>query len=95
MNPLSKPARLPQNRDEEPDRNQRHTKNARESHGLRRMVALHVQKQRIHIDSRPTLAAAWADFLKGNPPDDKAAFTKAWMDVRNAALTRIGMDPVF
>ena len=34
-------------------------------------------------------------FLKSNPPDDKAAFTKAWMDARKAALTEIGMDPVF
>jgi hypothetical protein len=47
------------------------------------------------LKRQETLGAAWADFLKGNPPDDKAAFTKAWMDVRNAALTRIGMDPVF
>jgi TRAP transporter TAXI family solute receptor len=47
------------------------------------------------LKRQEALAAAWADFLKGNPPDDKAAFTKAWMDARNAALTKIGMDPVF
>ena len=29
------------------------------------------------LKRQDTLAAAWADFLKGNPPDDKAAFTKA------------------
>ena len=47
------------------------------------------------LKRQETLAAAWSDFLKGNPPDDKAAFTKAWMDVRSAALSKIGMDPVF
>ena len=47
------------------------------------------------LKRQETLAVAWSDFLKGNPPDDKAAFTKAWMEVRSAALTKIGMDPVF
>jgi TRAP transporter TAXI family solute receptor len=47
------------------------------------------------LKRQETLASAWVEFLKGTPPDDKAAFTKAWMEVRNAALTKIGMDPVF
>ncbi|HYI27541.1 MAG TPA: TAXI family TRAP transporter solute-binding subunit [Bradyrhizobium sp.] len=47
------------------------------------------------LKRQETLASAWADFLKGNPPDDKAAFAKAWMDARSAALNKIGQDPVF
>jgi TRAP transporter TAXI family solute receptor len=47
------------------------------------------------LKRQDTLAAAWAEFLKGNPPDDKAAFAKAWMDARSAALNKIGQDPVF
>jgi TRAP transporter TAXI family solute receptor len=47
------------------------------------------------LKRQEALAAAWADFLKSNPPDDKAAFTKAWMDVRGAAIKKIGQDPVF
>jgi TRAP transporter TAXI family solute receptor len=47
------------------------------------------------LKRQETLATAWGEFMKGNPPDDKAAFTKAWMDVRNAALSKIGQDPVF
>jgi TRAP transporter TAXI family solute receptor len=47
------------------------------------------------LKRQETLASAWVEFLKGTPPDDKAAFTKAWMEVRKAALTKIGMDPVF
>jgi TRAP transporter TAXI family solute receptor len=42
-----------------------------------------------------TLGKAWGEFLKTNPPEDKAAFTKAWMAARKAALTKAGMDPVF
>jgi TRAP transporter TAXI family solute receptor len=47
------------------------------------------------LKRQEALASAWADLLKGNPPDDKAAFTKAWMDARSAALNKIGQDPVF
>ena len=47
------------------------------------------------IQRQDALAAAWAEFLKANPPDDKAAFTKAWMDARGAALAKIGQDAVF
>ena len=42
-----------------------------------------------------TLGTAWAAFLKTNPPSDKAAFTKAWMAARKAALEKAGMDTVF
>ena len=44
---------------------------------------------------RKRSASAWADFLKSNPSDDKAAFAKAWMEARSAALNKIGQDPVF
>ena len=47
------------------------------------------------LKRQEALASAWGDFLKTNPPDDKAAFTKGWMDARNAALNKIGQDPVF
>ena len=40
------------------------------------------------LKRQETLAAAWAAFLKSNPPDDKDAFAKAWMAARKAALTR-------
>ncbi len=47
------------------------------------------------LKRQETLGAAWAAYLKTNPPDDKAAFTKGWMAARKAALTNAGMDPVF
>ena len=47
------------------------------------------------VKRQDTLAAAWAAFLKNNPPDDKDAFTKAWTAARKTALTAAGMDPVF
>ena len=47
------------------------------------------------VKRQDTLAAAWAAFLKNNPPDDKDAFTKAWTAARKTALTAVGMDPVF
>jgi hypothetical protein len=47
------------------------------------------------IKRQDTLVEAWQAFLKGNPSDDKAAFTKAWMDARKAALTKAGMDTIF
>lgn len=47
------------------------------------------------IKRQDTLGKAWGDFLKTNPPEDKAAFTKAWMAARKAALAKAGMDPVF
>jgi TRAP transporter TAXI family solute receptor len=39
-----------------------------------------------------TLAAAWADFNKSNPPSDPKAFSDAWMKVRSEALNKAGMD---
>ena len=47
------------------------------------------------VKRQETLVAAWAAFLKTNPPDDKDAFPKGWMAARKAALTGAGMDPVF
>jgi TRAP transporter TAXI family solute receptor len=47
------------------------------------------------VKRQDTLAAAWDKFVKSNPPDDKDAFTKGWMEARKAALTGAGMDPVF
>ncbi|HEX2215399.1 MAG TPA: TAXI family TRAP transporter solute-binding subunit [Xanthobacteraceae bacterium] len=47
------------------------------------------------VQRQDTLMAAWKAFLAGNPPEDKAAFQKGWMDARKAALTKAGMDPVF
>lgn len=47
------------------------------------------------LKRQATLQAAWADFMKASPPDDKDAFTKAWMARRKDALTKAGMDPVF
>jgi len=47
------------------------------------------------VKRQDTLGEAWTAFLKTNPPEDKAAFAKAWMVARKAALTKAGMDPVF
>ena len=47
------------------------------------------------IKRQDTLGAAWTAFLKTNPPSDKAAFAKAWMAARKAALEKAGMDTVF
>ena len=41
------------------------------------------------------LVATWSEFLKSNPPDDKDAFRKAWMEKRKAALEKAGLDVVF
>jgi TRAP transporter TAXI family solute receptor len=47
------------------------------------------------LKRQQTLASAWAEFLKTNPPDDKDAFAKGWMAARKTALTKAGMDPIF
>ena len=47
------------------------------------------------LKRQETLAAAWGTFIKGNPPDDKDAFTRAWMAARKTALTGAGMNPIF
>jgi TRAP transporter TAXI family solute receptor len=57
--------------------------------------AEHEAHNRKLVERQETLAKAWTAFLNSNPPDDKAAFSKGWMDARKAALTAAGMDPVF
>jgi TRAP transporter TAXI family solute receptor len=47
------------------------------------------------LKRQETLMAAWGAFVKGNPPDDKDAFGKAWMAARKTALAAVGMDPIF
>jgi TRAP transporter TAXI family solute receptor len=47
------------------------------------------------VKRQDALGAAWAAFLKGNPPDEKDAFAKAWIAARRSALVSAGMDPVF
>jgi TRAP transporter TAXI family solute receptor len=47
------------------------------------------------LKRQETLATAWNQFIKGNPPDDKDAFAKAWAEARKKALTSAGMDAVF
>jgi TRAP transporter TAXI family solute receptor len=47
------------------------------------------------LKRQATLAATWATFVKGNPPDDKDGFAKAWLAARKAALAAAGMDPIF
>lgn len=47
------------------------------------------------LKRQQTLAAAWNEYLKASPPDDKDAFYKGWMAKRKDALTKAGLDPVF
>lgn len=47
------------------------------------------------LKRQETLAKAWAEFLKSNPPDDKDGFGKGWMAARKTALAAAGMDPIF
>ena len=47
------------------------------------------------LKRQATLATAWDAFVKGNPPEDKAAFTKGWMAARKSALAAAGMDAIF
>jgi TRAP transporter TAXI family solute receptor len=47
------------------------------------------------IRRQDTLAAAWAAFLKTNPPADADALRKAWMSERADALKKAGMEVVF
>ncbi|MDQ8732730.1 TAXI family TRAP transporter solute-binding subunit [Bradyrhizobium sp. LHD-71] len=39
-----------------------------------------------------TLAAAWADYTKANPPSDPKAFADGWTKARAAALSKAGME---
>jgi len=47
------------------------------------------------LKRQETLAAAWADFNKNNPPADAAQFTESWMKARNAALAKANMPNEF
>ena len=47
------------------------------------------------LKRQATLAAAWGDFMKTNPPEDREQFRAAWMKARAAALTKAGMDVLF
>jgi hypothetical protein len=47
------------------------------------------------LKRQDTLTAAWATYLKSNPPDDKDAFAKGWMAARKTALSGAGMDAIF
>jgi len=51
--------------------------------------------QRAMVKRQGVLAGAWAAYLKTNPPEDAAAFRKAWMSARVAALKKAGMDAIF
>ena len=42
------------------------------------------------IARQKVLAESWAAYLKTNPPDDKDAFRKGWMEARRTALTKAG-----
>ncbi len=47
------------------------------------------------VKRQNTLAAAWGEFMKSSPPEDKDAFYKAWMAKRKDAMVKAGMDPIF
>ncbi len=47
------------------------------------------------IRRQGVLADAWSAYLKTNPPDDKEAFRKGWMEARKSALVAAGLEPVF
>lgn len=47
------------------------------------------------LKRQSVLAAAWTEFTKASPPEDKDAFYKAWMGKRKAALAAAGLDPIF
>jgi TRAP transporter TAXI family solute receptor len=47
------------------------------------------------LKRQDTLAKAWAEFNKANPPADKDAYATAWMAARKTALEKAGLDPVF
>ena len=47
------------------------------------------------LKRQATLANAWKDYLKTNPPEDRDQFRAGWMKMRAAALTKAGMDVLF
>jgi len=54
--------------------------------------AEHEAHNQAMIKRQAVLGAAWAGYLKTNPPDDKAAFLKGWMGARAAALRAAKLD---
>lgn len=46
------------------------------------------------IKRQKVLADAWQAYTAANPPSDKDAFAKAWMDARKTALVKAGFKPV-
>jgi len=47
------------------------------------------------LKRQATLANAWKDYLKTNPPEDRDQFRAGWMKMRAAALTKAGMEVLF
>jgi TRAP transporter TAXI family solute receptor len=47
------------------------------------------------LKRQATLGAAWAAYLKTNPPEDKAAFQKGWFAARASALSKAGLPAIF
>jgi TRAP transporter TAXI family solute receptor len=47
------------------------------------------------VKRQGVLIAAWDEFVKSKPADDKDQFLTAWMAKRKDALTKAGMDPIF
>ncbi|HYC46910.1 MAG TPA: TAXI family TRAP transporter solute-binding subunit [Burkholderiales bacterium] len=57
--------------------------------------AEHESHNQALLKRQQVLADAWGAFLKTNPSDDKAAFGKAWIATRAAALKKAGLPTVF
>jgi len=55
----------------------------------------HEAHQQKAIKRQETLAAAWGAYMKTNPPEDRDAFRKAWMTVRNSTLQKAGFETIF
>jgi TRAP transporter TAXI family solute receptor len=55
----------------------------------------HEAHNKIALRRQQVLADAWSGYLKTNPSEDKAAFGKAWLAARAAALTKAGLPTVF
>jgi hypothetical protein len=47
------------------------------------------------LKRQETLASAWTEFNKNNPPSDPAKFAEAWMAARNAALAKANLPNEF
>jgi TRAP transporter TAXI family solute receptor len=47
------------------------------------------------LKRQDVLVAAWTEFLKSNPPDDREAFRKAWMAARKDALGKADLPTIF